>query len=147
MADFSGFVQTYATEILTSKIKSTHYIGLGLASSVPTSTGTNFVEPSADNGYKRSKLGDLNETIPAQIANEDIIFFNESINEGYGTVGYFGLFLGSDPTTYPYPYFVGKLTDASGVATTKTIGAEYVPIFRAKELIIGLDKEELESYE
>jgi hypothetical protein len=146
MADFSGFVESYASDILRSKISPMHYIGLGMASSAPNSTGGNFVEPSASNGYKRSKLGTLNTDKAAQIANEDIIFFNESINAGYGTVGYFGLFLGEDPSEYPTPYFVGKLTDADGEVTTKTIGAEYVPIFRAKELIIGLDKKELETY-
>lgn len=141
---FTGFIRSYATSILADKIDSDHYIGLGLASSAPQPDGTGFSEPSADNGYKRSKIGTLDASKEAQLANKEIIFFNESINAGYGTVGYFGLFTSASVST---PYFVGRLTDSGGAETTLTIGAEYVPIFRDHELVIGLDKEELESYE
>ena len=130
-----GFTASAATDILSSHISANTYVGL--STTVPTDSGGNFTEPSSSSGYERSKFGEVDTSIPAQIANKKIIFFNESLGLGYGEVSYFGLFNSATGST---PFFVGHLE------TRLTIGAGYVPIFRAHQLIIGLDKAELESY-
>lgn len=137
-----GFTTTKASDILSSIFKNC-YIGLHVGSSAPTAAGQGFSEPASTTGYERSKIGELNTTIDAQIANDKIIFFNESIGGGYGTVTHFGCF--SDETGGT-PFFIGELTNDIGVPTPMKVDAGYVPIFRAENLIIGLDKNGLESY-
>lgn len=130
-----GFTATKATEILQSAITKNVYVGL--STSTPTAAGGNFTEPVPASGYARSLFGEVNTSIAAQVANNAIIFFNETLGEGYGTVTHFGLFSAPSGGT---PFFTGELTSAL------TIGAGYVPIFRAKQLVIGLDKEVLSTY-
>lgn len=129
------FTTSQATSILQSVIKSTTYIGL--STTTPTAAGGNFTEPSSSSGYERSKFGEQDASKSAQIANGGIIFFNESLGDGYGTVTHFGLFSSASGGT---PFFVGELTPAM------SIGSGYVPIFRKQQLVIGLDKTALESY-
>ena len=102
----------------------------------PTAAGGNFSEPSASTGYARASIGALNTSISAQVANDAIIFFNETLGS-YGTITHFGLFSAKSGGT---PFFVGELTNPL------TIDTGYVPIFRAENLIIGLDKAALSTY-
>lgn len=129
------FTTSQATSILQSVIKSTTYIGL--STTTPTAAGGNFTEPSSASGYVRAKFGDQDASKSAQIANGAIIFFNESLGAGYGTVTHFGLFSSASGGT---PFFIGELDSAM------SISAGYVPIFRKQQLVIGLDKDYLESY-
>ena len=128
-----GFTTSAATSILQNQIKNCY---VGLSTTTPTAAGGNFSEPSSSTGYERASIGDLNTTISAQVANDAIIFFNETLGS-YGTITYFGLFTAKTGGT---PFFVGELTDPL------TIDTGYVPIFRAENLIIGLDKAALSTY-
>lgn len=131
-----GFTTSKASDILLSIFKNT-YIGLHVGDTAPNADGSGFIEPASSWGYERASIGTLNTSIAAQIANDNIIFFNESIGQGYGTATHFGVFSAKTGGT---PFFIGEL------AYDMEIGAGYVPIFRAENLIIGLDKESLESY-
>lgn len=130
-----AFTRAKASSILQNEIKSTVYVGL--STTTPTETGGNFTEPSSATGYARPLFGTVDSSKQAQVANGAIIFFNETLGSGYGTVTHFGLFSSATGGT---PFFTGELT------SPLTIGAGYVPIFRARQLVIGLDKGALESY-
>lgn len=132
-----GFTVSKASDILKSTITSEHYVGL--STTVPNETGDNFTEPSGSAGYARSKIGTLNTSIGGQVANNEIIFFNETLSS-WGTILYFGLF---DRQSGGKPYLYGALTEP---VTITVAGDTYIPIFRAKQLIVGLDKDELQSY-
>lgn len=131
-----GFTTSKASDILSSIFKNC-YIGLHVGESAPSASGSGFEEPAGGTGYARASIGTLNTSISAQIANDNIIFFNESLGSGFGNATHFGCFSSASGGT---PFFIGELTDAM------EIGAGYVPIFRAENLIIGLDKGALESY-
>jgi hypothetical protein len=130
-----GFTTNRATAILASEFSENYYIGL--SSTAPTDSGGNVTEPSASTGYERAKIGTLNKSIAKQISNGEIIFFNESIGAGYGTVSHFAVYTTKTGGT---PTFTGALTEP------QTIGAGYIPIFRKNQFVIGLDKGALESY-
>lgn len=129
------FTTSQATNILKTAIPSTCYIGL--STTTPTEAGGNFTEPGSATGYARAQFGNQDTSKSAQIANAAIIFFNESLGSGYGTVTHFGLFSSASGGT---PFFIGALSPAM------SIGSGYVPIFRKQQLVIGLDKAALESY-
>lgn len=129
------FTTSKANSILTTSITSTTYIGL--STTTPTAAGGNFTEPGSTTGYERAQFGTQDTSKTAQIANGAIIFFNESLGDGYGTVTHFGLFSSKTGGT---PFFIGELT------ASMAIGAGYVPIFRKQQLVIGLDKDALETY-
>lgn len=127
---------TQANSILNSMFNTTFYIGL--STTVPTRNGSNFTEPAASkstpdssNGYYRAQVTTMTAANDSQTHNSEIIFFNEATGSGWGTIVAFGCFKSRSDTT---PFFVGELSAAV------TIPAEYIPIFRAKQLIIGLDK-------
>lgn len=139
-----GFVTETANSILKSQFVETYVSGggtkakelyIGLSTTTPDfNTGENFTEPAADNGYVR-KMFTMDLTSDKQVQNPNIIFFDLSRNEGYGTVTHFGIFTSLTAET---PYFVGALT------SPVTIPADYVPIFDFGALKIGLDKDVLE---
>lgn len=130
------FTTSKAHGILQSAIPSTCYIGLHVGASAPSESGSGFIEPSSSTGYARVQYGKQNTSKDAQIANDAIIFFNETL-AGYGTVTHFGLFENaSDPT----PFFIGEV-----IPNVTIDSAEYVPIFRRYNLIIGLDKAVLDT--
>lgn len=133
-----GFITSKATAILQTHIKNTHYVGL--STTTPTEAGGNVTEPPASAGYTRMPIGALNTTKDAQIANDDIIFFNETL-ASWGTITHFCLYESEGAST---PYFWGELT--SPVEITVSGDTTYVPIFRAEALVIGLDKAVLETY-
>lgn len=131
----TGFTRKKATSILQSVIRSSTYVAL--STTTPTETGSNFTEPSPDIGYKRHLFGEVNTTIEGQVANEDIIFLFEAVGDG-GSVTHVGL---SDMSNRG-----GEVFLVAQLASPLNITAGLVPLIRAKSFIIGLDKEELESY-
>lgn len=130
-----GFTTSKATEILASNITSKSYICL--SSTTPTKTGSNFSEPDEKAGYIRKQIGRMNTSIAAQIANDEIIFIFEAL-EDCGSITHIGL---ADSSVIGSKVFlVAKLTNPL------TVGAGYVPLIRKNKLVIGLDKEALEPY-
>lgn len=128
-----------ANEILKDLFGDTFYIGL--SSTIPNKSGGNFTEPAspsntpnAANGYFRAEVKALSNPVDSQTHNPEIVFFNESLGSGWGTLVAFGCFTSRINST---PFFVGSLTQPV------TVPAEYIPIFRAGQLIIGLDKDNL----
>lgn len=130
-----GFTNTRATSILSSNIKRDTYVAL--SSTIPTKDGENFIEPASSTGYTRRAIGDLDVSIPAQIANRDAIFLFEALAD-CGSFSHLGL---SDSKERGSSVFlVAQLT------APVTVPAGYVPLIRAHKLVIGLDKASLESY-
>lgn len=130
-----GFTTSRATKILTSNITTKTYVCL--SSTTPTKTGGNFSEPAETAGYVRKAIGPLNTSIAAQIANDEIVFIFEAL-EDCGSITHLGL---ADSNVIGSEVFLtAKLTNALSV------GAGYVPLIRKNKLVIGLDKEALESY-
>lgn len=128
-----GFTRARASKILQDNIKSTTYIGL--STTTPNEEGGGFAEPSGG-GYARAEFGEINTDIKAQIANKKIIFIFEATAD-CGSVTHVGLFDAEKTST---PFLVAKLT------APITVGEGYVPLIRARKLVIGLDKEALEPY-
>ena len=128
-----GFTTSGANRVLESQIGGCY---VGLSTTTPTDNGDNFSEPSSVAGYERAAFGELNKDKDSQVANDAIIFFNETL-ASWGTVTHFGFFTTKVGGT---PFFVGELSDPL------TIETGYVPIFRAENLVIGLDKDVLEDY-
>lgn len=131
-----GFVTSYASDILQQHIKSTHYVAL--STTEPTEAGGNISEPGTKSttGYERVLIGELDTSKGGQIANSNIIFFNETL-ASWGTISHFALYKEKSGGT---PYFWGELTES--VDITVSGDNTYVPIFRAHALIIGLDKKD-----
>ena len=130
-----GFTTSKATEILTSNITTKTYICL--SSTTPTKTGSNFSEPAEKAGYIRKPIGRLNTSIAAQIANDEIVFIFEAL-EDCGSITHLGL---ADSNVIGSKVFLmAKLTNPL------TVRAGYVPLIRKNKLVIGLDKEALEPY-
>lgn len=129
-----GFTTAEATAILKERITPTTFVGL--SSSTPTKTGSNFSEPAKSAGYTRAPFGEVDASIGAQIANSRIIFMFEA-TANCGSVTHVGLF---KTEIAPTPFLVAQLT------APLSIGAGYVPLIRVHQLVIGLDKEELEPY-
>ena len=130
-----GFTTSKATEILTKNITTRAYICL--SSSTPTKTGGNISDPAEKTGYIRRPIGPLNTSIAAQIANDEIVFLFESL-EDCGSITHLGL---ADSNVIGSKVFLmAKLTNPL------TVGAGYVPLIRKNKLVIGLDKEKLEPY-
>lgn len=129
-----GFTRTRATNILTGNIKSTTCVAL--STTTPDINGGNFNEPDPSTGYSRAQFGALNTTIAAQVANNTIIFIYEALEDG-GSATHLGL---CDSATWgTTPFLTAKLVNPI------SLGAGYVPLIRAKKLIIGLDVEELNT--
>lgn len=124
-------VRSKANEILNNLFQKTYYIGL--STTAPTETGSNFTEPSASE-YKRIQLTVMGTANNGQIQNNDIIFFPESLTS-WGTITHFGIFTTSSTST---PIYWGELNGSVAIP----VG--YVPIFRANALKIGLDKQTLD---
>lgn len=133
--DNMPFTTSKSNDILGSIFTSVTCIGL--STTTPNADGSNFTEPPASSGYERANFGAINTSKSAQIANDSIIFFNEAVNSGYGTVYYFGAFASKTGGT---PFFIGRLQNSISVPSG------YVPIFRKNQLVIGLDKDVLEDY-
>ena len=130
----AGFTREKASEILQNAIRGSY---VALSTTTPTATGSNFTEPSADKGYARHAFGDLNTSISGQVCNDDIIFLFEATGD-CGSITHVGL---ADSSTRGSRVFL-----TAELAAPLSIPAGYVPLIRARSFIIGLDKENLESY-
>lgn len=128
-------VRTKANDILNSLVKSgSSYYYIGLSTTTPDANGGNFTEPQSPTEYKRvsldNKMGTASNAI---IKNTDIIFFPEAENSGWGTITHFGIFTAK--TGGGTPIFWGELS------SPVQIPQNYIPIFRAGKLQIGLDQD------
>ena len=139
-----------ANSLLEQLVKSTSgsttsYYYIGLSTTTPKGDGSNFTEPviPADavdddgnkitvNEYQRVSLsGVMGSAANAIIKNNAIIFFNEAEHYGWGTITHFGIFTAKTGGT---PIFWGEVPET-------TIPKNYIPIFRAGKLQIGLDQD------
>lgn len=143
-----GFTRSKANEILNGLFPNDstkkNYTYIALSTTEPDVNGGNVTEPSSESGYKRMKVEVMGSASNGQIKNTDIIFFPESLGEGYGTIVAFGLY---STQTGGTPYYTGMLKNANGELAPIQVPAGYIPIFRAGALIIGLDKDELDVQE
>lgn len=129
----TGFTRAKATALLSYAISANTYVAL--STTTPNENGGNFTEPAATTGYQRQRFGELNTSITAQIANKNIIFLFEAIAD-CGSITHAGL---CDSQT-GNPFLLAELTAPLSVA------AGYVPLIRANNFIVGLDKDTLEAY-
>ena len=130
----SQIVRSKANEILNSLFQKSYYIGL--STTTPTVTGSNFTEPAASTGYKRIQLSNMGTASDGQIKTTDYIFMFEALSD-VGTVTHFGIFTALSVSTAPTPIFWGELNTPLEVTTGK------VPLIRTGDLKIGLGKETL----
>lgn len=128
-------------------------IYIGLSSTTPTYTGSNFTEPSADE-YARVPicLGTASSgTVTASLnyfaapaydstnkywstQNSTEIKFPEAVTDWGDELTHFGLFSSSSAST---PFFVGELTSPITVSGTDAEGK--IAIIRKNELIIKIE--------
>lgn len=122
------------------------YYYIGLSTTTPNPDGSNFTEPSIPDGttddegntitvneYQRVSLdGPMGAASNAIIKNTAIIFFNEAEHYGWGTITHFGIFTSKTGGT---PIFYGELS------SSVQIPKNYIPIFRAGKLQVGLDQD------
>ncbi len=130
-----GFTRGAATDMLNRKITSASYVAL--STTTPNEIGENFTEPSTKNGYKRQRFGPVNNSISGQIANDEIIFLFEATGD-CGSITHVGL---SATEEWGSPIFL-----MAQLLAPLSVAAGYVPLIRARNFIIGLDKENLETY-
>lgn len=129
----TGFTRETATAILSSYINSNTYVCL--STTTPDENGDNFTEPPAENGYVRQQFGPTLLDIAGQVANSQIIFLFEATGD-CGSVTHVGL----AKTKKDKPFLVAQLS------SPLTVGTGYVPLIRAKQFVVGLDKDTLEAY-
>lgn len=128
-----GFTYSKAQSILTSHITSGTYVGL--SSTTPTKTGSNFTELSTTYGYKRAAFGPVSTQKEAQVANKEIIFFFVALGD-CGSATHVGFFSTKEAAT---PFLIAQLE------SPMTIGENYVPLIREYKCIIGLDVTSLDT--
>ena len=129
----SQIVRSKANEILTSLFSKSYYIGL--STTTPTVTGSNFTEPATSTGYKRVQLSNMGTASDGQISTADYHFLFEALSD-IGTVTHFGIFTGGTRGSGT-PIFWGELNTPLNITTGK------VPLIRTGDLKIGLDKDVL----
>ena len=130
----TGFTRSEATTILQSSLENSYVC---LSTTTPDEHGNNFTEPSTANGYQRHNIGTLDTTIAGQVANKDIIFLFEPTGD-CGSVTHVGL--SRSNAWGNKPFLMAELL------APLSITAGYVPLIRAHNFVVGLDKENLESY-
>lgn len=131
----TGFTSDKASEILARYITEATYVGL--STTEPTRDGGNVNEPPTANGYARHAFGKVNQTIAGQVTNDEIIFLFEAT----GDCGSVTHAIMSETQARG-----GKIFLAAELLAPLTITAGYVPLIRAKNFIVGLDKDSLEAY-
>lgn len=129
-----GFTTETSSEILQERINSNTFVCL---STTKPDDGKNFTEPAASTGYTRRTFGEVATGIPAQVANMDIIFLFEAL-ENLGSFTHLGLSKSKQ--------IGGKVFLTAKLVSPVTVDAGYVPLIRAYSLVVGLDKEALEPY-
>ena len=134
----TGFTRWAADEILHEWINSSTWVCL--STTTPDENGDNFTEPSPAYGYERQQFGGVLTHISGQVANGSIIFLFEATGD-CGSITHVGLAKSSNPTIDSgKPFLVAQLS------SPLTVGVGYVPLIRAKQFIVGLDKPYLEEY-
>lgn len=139
--------------------KNYYYIGLHSQSRYnrdPLPDGSQFDEPVipsgetfydedgkeitiTENEYQRVSLdGIIGTAKDGMIQNEKIIFFNEAEHYGWGKITHFGIFTSKSGGT---PIFYGQLAANSDGTIGVTVNKNYIPIFRAGKLQVGLDQD------
>jgi len=138
--------QLFWSESVVSGKTTKSYYYLALSTTTPNPDGSNFTEPSIPSGaqddsgnnitvneYQRVSLeGVIGTAANAIIKNIAIAFFNEAEHYGWGTITHFGIFTSKTGGT---PIFYGELS------TPIAIPKNYIPIFRAGKLQVGLDND------
>lgn len=130
----TGFTRLKASQMLESAIKNSYVC---LSTTTPDENGGNFTEPSQSNGYQRHAIGTLDTSVKGQVANQDIIFLFESTGD-CGSVTHVGL---SASATWGSSVFL-----MAELLAPLSITAGYVPLIRAHNFVIGLDKDTLDPY-
>ncbi|MBO5070814.1 MAG: hypothetical protein J6C37_10720 [Roseburia sp.] len=136
--------QLFWKEPTTSSGSKTYYY-IGLSTTTPDVNGSNFTEPVIPDGaeddegnaittneYQRVSLeGVMGSAADGIIKNSAIIFFNEAEHYGWGTITHFGIFTAKSGGT---PIFWGEVPSTE-------VQKNYIPIFRAGKLQVGLDND------
>lgn len=130
----TGFTRAKASTILRSAIYNSY---VALSTTTPDQDGNNFTEPSSANGYQRQNIGLLDESISGQVANKGILFLFEATGD-CGSVTHVGL--SNSPERGSDVFLMAQLTAPLSIA------AGYVPLIRAHNFIVGLDKDVLDEY-
>lgn len=119
---------------------------IGVSTTQPTQSEvsgaiSNFTEPAASTGYRRSRLG-LKNNVPTWVMDnaakneikngENFIFFDEATEGGggFGEVGWFGLFTAETGGT---PLVAGELK------TPVTVEEKHVLLFRPGDLKVTME--------
>ena len=136
----SSIVDIFGGNVYIAPITSCY---IGLSTTTPDTDGSNFTEPSSAYAYARVLLGQRSSSASTYnphymvasgsagvgtLQNDRIIYFNEATGS-WGTITHFGLFTSASATT---PFIYGALQ------SSVTILANYVPMFRAGNLVITL---------
>lgn len=130
----TGFTRAKASDILQSAIRNSY---VALSTTTPDQDGNNFTEPSTGNGYQRQNIGLLDTSISGQVANQGILFLFEATGD-CGSVTHVGL--STQAARGTDVFLMAELTAPLSIA------AGYVPLIRAHNFIIGLDKDVLDEY-
>lgn len=130
----TGFTRAKASQILKSAIANSY---VALSTTTPDQDGNTFTEPPSTAGYQRQAIGTLDESISGQVANKSIIFLFEATGD-CGSVTHVGL--SASPSRGSDVFLMAQLT------APLSITAGYVPLIRAHNFIIGLDKDYLDEY-
>lgn len=134
----------WSESVVSGKTVKTYYY-IGLSTTTPKEDGSNFTEPVIPDGavdddnnaitvneYQRVSLENvIGNASNAIIKNGAIIFFNEAEHYGWGTITHFGIFTAK---TGGMPIFWGEVPATN-------IPKNYIPIFRAGKLQVGLDND------
>lgn len=131
----TGFTRKKATSILKSAMADTY---VALSTTTPDEEGKNFTEPPISTGYQRQSIGTLDESISGQLANKNMLFLFEAI-EDCGSITHVGLSKEANRG--------GEIELMAELTAPMSIGAGYVPLIRPHGLVIGLDKSVLDPYD
>lgn len=130
----TGFTRSKATQILKDNLQGSYVC---LSTTEPDADGNNFNEPPTAAGYQRHNIGTLDTSVSGQVANKEIIFLFEAVGD-CGSATHVGL---SESAERGKGVFL-----TAQLTAPLSITAGYVPLIRAHNFIVGLDKETLDPY-
>lgn len=110
------------------------YIGLATNDSVPDADGGNITEPSEAAGYKRLQLKGMETPKNGQIHNKEIIFMGEALGS-WGTITHFIISKTEN----------GQVIFHAPLNIPVSVPEGNIPIFRRGALIVGIDKDTLDT--
>lgn len=94
---------------------------LGISTTTPTETGTNFTEPSTSNGYGRQAITFSNPTT-GTCSNTNVITFGPCTNTSWGSISYIGIFSASTGGTLYMTKIVAARTVSVGDSISYQVG-------------------------